>query len=373
MPNIFKLSHLLSLLPSLSSALVLGTVTLLFLLSGCRDTPEIPTENPPSPPTIRAADLSSLPEMEAAGFVYHDEAGNAGNVLDILKAKGMNMVRLRLWHTPTTTRSGWAEVKDMSDRIHAAGLGVWISLHYSDTWADPSQQATPMAWQGLDQTTLEDSVRAYTQKVVECMAPEIIQIGNEINNGFLYPSGTDTRPSERMALMIAGTEGARIASPDVQVMFHYAGFELSMSFIYEFKALDYDLIGLSYYPLWHGKEIDDLQGTIRRIHEVFNDRVVIAETAYPHTLAWNDNTNNIVGLEEQLILPEYPATPQGQSNFMERIRTITEAEFVKGFCYWGGEWVASDGPQSTNGSPWENQALFDFQGKLLPVADVFRE
>ena len=108
-------------------------------------------------------------------------------------------------------------------------------------------------------------------------------------------------------------------------------------------------------------------------YKTYNKEILIAETAYPFTLKWNDWTHNIVGLDEQLILPEYPATPEGQRKFIEQINILTkEVENGIGFCYWGGELIAWKGTQSTNASPWENQALFDFNNKALPVFREFK-
>ena len=99
---------------------------------------------------------------------------------------------------------------------------------------------------------------------------------------------------------------------------------------------------------------------------------MIAETAYPFTLGWNDWTNNIVGLENQLILPEFPATPQGQKNFVQQLKIMmTNLDGGIGLSYWGAELIAWNGPESSEGSPWENQALFDFNNQALPVIEVY--
>ena len=107
--------------------------------------------------------------------------------------------------------------------------------------------------------------------------------------------------------------------------------------------------------------------------DTYKKEVLIAETAYPFTLDWNDWTNNIVGLNEHLILPVYPATPLGQEAFITNLKTMVNAtQKGIGFCYWGGELVAFNGKESTNGSPWENQALYDFNNKALPVIKAFK-
>ena len=138
------------------------------------------------------------------------------------------------------------------------------------------------------------------------------------------------------------------------------------------NEVDYDIIGISYYPIWHGKSLNELKIQLNELSDSFGKQIMIAETAYPFTLDWNDWTNNIVGLENQLILPDYPATPEGQKNFIRDLKNlVTEVSNGIGFCYWGAELIAWDGENSENGSVWENQAVFDFSNKELPVLMEF--
>ncbi len=118
--------------------------------------------------------------------------------------------------------------------------------------------------------------------------------------------------------------------------------------------------------------MDDLQNQLSNLSINFNKEILIAETSYPFTLGWNDWTNNNVGLEEHLILPQYPASPQGQKDFIRDVKNlILEVNNGIGFCYWGADLIAWDGETSTNGSTWENQAVFDFDNKELPVLKEF--
>jgi arabinogalactan endo-1,4-beta-galactosidase len=128
---------------------------------------------------------------------------------------------------------------------------------------------------------------------------------------------------------------------------------------------------LSYYPLWHGQSLAVLSTTINQLSQAYNKKVLIAETSYPFTLGWNDWTNNLMGLSNQLI-PAYPASNLGQKNYLTAIRVLLESSTNGiGFSYWGSEWVAFRGTQATNGSPVENQALWDFNLNALPVMAVF--
>ena len=323
---------------------------------------------------IRGADLSRLPEMEEKGTTYYTGKGVAENALEIFQSAGMNVVRLRLWVHPASTHSSLQEVAAFSKRIHAAGLKVWLDLHYSDTWADPGHQTKPAAWANLNLQNLKDSVYAYTQYVVETIHPEYVQIGNEINNGFLWEDGRISHPAQFTALLKKGISATRDADTSIQIILHYAGYKGADWFfgLMEKYHLDYDIIGLSYYSWWHGKSLSTLQLTINQLATKYHKKVVIAETAYPFTLSWNDQTNNVVGDTSQLI-PGYPATETGQEAFLWKLRDILQNSSEEGgFCYWEPEWVSSKNQQSNTGSPWENLALFDFQNKVLPAMSVFR-
>ncbi|GMT46414.1 MAG: hypothetical protein IEMM0006_2246 [bacterium] len=330
--------------------------------------------NPPKDTFIRGADLSKLPELEEEEAVYYNRKGMAENALDIFKSAGLNTVRLRLWVHPSGVHSSLQEVAAFSKRIHKDGLKVWLDLHYSDTWADPGHQTKPPAWKNLNLQQLEDSVYAYTLHVVKVIQPEYVQIGNEINQGFLWNDGRLSHPVQFTTLLKKGIAAAREANPSIRIILHYAGYKGADWFfgLIEQYHVDYDIIGLSYYPWWHGKSLDTLQLTLNQLSEKYQKKVVIAETAYPFTLSWNDWTNNFIGNIDQLI-PGYPATEAGQEAFLWQLRTILQS--IKnggGFCYWEPEWVSIKGPQSTVGSPWENLALFDFQNKTLPAMSVFR-
>lgn len=349
--------------------LLILPLAFLFSCSDDRDCCVIPSTKD----LIRGTDISFLPEIEAAGVKFYDAANAEKNMLDILKASGVNTIRLRLWHTPESEHASLPEVKALAARVKAKGMNVWLALHYSDTWADPGHQTKPVAWSEVSFADLQDSVYLYTKKVVQEINPDIIQIGNEINGGFLLPDGGTDNVPNFVALLKKGIQAVRETSPNTQIMVHIAGFTVATWFYQQLKthAVDYDLIGLSYYPIWHGKNLATVQATINGLGASFNKPVVIAETAYPFSLLWEDWTNNIVGQDDQLI-PGYPATPQGQKNFLLKIREmLTESPSGHGFCYWGSEWVSFKGDQATNGSTWENQALFDFNNKALPALEAF--
>lgn len=320
---------------------------------------------------IKAVDLSFLPEAQSENAIYL----NSNELIDplkLLKSKGCNYIRVRLWHNPVTIHSSFDEVKSLCKRIRDAQMGVWLTVHYSDTWADPGHQQTPAAWSSLTFENLKIEVTNYTSQIIRELKPDIIQIGNEINTGFLHPFGhlinNEAQCIELLKTAINVVNNERRAT---KVMIHYAGLTGSSWFFDKMQSLNYDFIGISYYPIWHGQSLEFLNQTITNLGQTHQRPVIIAETSYPFTLGWNDWTNNVVGLDEHLI-PGFPATPEGQKDFMLAIKDMVSInQFAIGFAYWGAEWIAFRGPQATNGSSWENQAFWDFQGNTLPVIDIF--
>ncbi len=320
---------------------------------------------------IRAADLSFLPGIEAEGTIYYNLNGQQAPAMTILAEAGMNTVRVRLWHKPASMHSDLAEVKTFAAKIKAHGLKLWLSVHYSDTWADPGYQYKPEAWKNLEPAVLNDSIYNYTTRVVRALEPDYIQIGNEINSGFIWPEGHTSNPDQFLKMLASGCKAVRDNSDDCRIILHFAGYDGADDFFNLVRTIDYDLIGISFYPIWHGKNLNLLQSSIRILAVKYNKKLVIAETAYPFTLGWNDWTDNILGDSSQLI-PDFPPTPDGQQTFLEKIRRISESKpLLSGFAYWGAEWIAYRGPEAINGSPWENQALFDFNNKALPAISAF--
>lgn len=327
---------------------------------------------PPAQLPIRGVDASFIPEIKLSGVVTKNSNGEAEDMLTTLMNAGVNTIRLRIWKNPADGHSGFDEVASFSKEIKAKGLKVWLTVHYSDWWADPGKQTKPAEWQNVSFAQLKDSVYAYTKKITKEINPDYIQIGNEINNGMLWPDGSFTNISQLTQLLEQGIKAVRENSITSKIMIHYAGHQDAVSFFNQFPALDYDIIGLSYYPNWHGKDLDSLQNDLNLVGNTFNKEVVIAETSYPFTFEWNDNTGNVIGTAQQ-ILPAYPATPQGQLDFLNKIRSIvSKTKHGIGFCYWGAEWIAFKGKNATDGSSWENQALWDFDNKALPAMQVFK-
>lgn len=347
---------------------VISLFIFFFLVSCSSDNQEItPTET-----FIKAVDMSFLPLIESEGTTYKNASNTNEDALETLKKAGCNTIRIRIWHTPESSTSSFNEVKNFCQRIKNKGMKVWLCVHYSDTWADPGHQQKPQAWQNLSFEQLKIAVENYTATLATALQPEIMQIGNETNSGFLFPEGNLlTNENQFLTLLKAASVQIRTKSPNTKIMLHYAGIEGSTWFFSKTVTVDYDFIGLSYYPIWHGNNFNLLQNTITYLGENHNKKILVAETAYPFTLNWNDWTNNIVGTTDQLH-PDFEASNLGQKNFIIQLQnTIKSSKHGHGFCYWGAEWVAFRGTQATNGSSWENQALWDFNLKALPVLEAF--
>lgn len=361
--------------------LISGFLTLFVFLISCstnNETGENPAVEPPvaADSFIRAADLSFLPEIETSGVVLYNSNNQVEDMITTLKNTGCNTVRIRLWKNPANGRSGMAEVKALSQRVKQAGLKVCLTVHYSDTWADPAVQTTPAEWKNLSFTDLKTAVANYTSTILTEINPDIIQIGNEINSGLLWPQGNlINQEVQSISLLATASETIRGKAPNTKIMIHYAGVKASDTnwFFNKIKSVDYDYIGLSYYPIWHEKDLEVVKTAINTLGKTYSKKVIIAETAYPFTLGYNDWTNNIVGLDSQLV-SGYPATPDGQKNFVLAIKTLVkESEYGLGFAYWGGEWISFKGNQAANGSTFENQAFYDFNNRALPVLQAFNK
>ncbi|MEM8601397.1 MAG: glycosyl hydrolase 53 family protein [Bacteroidota bacterium] len=333
-----------------------------------------------APLPIRCADLSFEDEVVASGGQFGDGSDGA---LPLLADAGLNTVRLRLWHTPEPGRDDLADVLAAAARAEARGLDVLLALHYSDSWADPGKQTKPSAWAGLSPELLADSVYAYTRAVLTALRdqgtpPRYVQLGNEITVGMLWDTGrvggafdTPTQWAQLARLLAEGRAAVRDAlDDDVTVVLHIdRGADLAGAtwFFDRLRPLfdDFDVIGLSYYPWWHG-DLDAFTATLDGLAERYGRPLFIAETGYPWSLGFFDDTNNLVGLPDQ-VLPGFPATPAGQADFLAAVtNTVAAVPDGLGVCYWAPDWIAA--PRL--GSAWENVALFDDEGQLLPAASV---
>ncbi len=348
-------------------------------------------------PFITGLDLSYQPFLESRNVAYKDEAGQAiGDLVSWTQANGVNLVRLRLFHTPTSADPGVAfsnleRVLAYAKRVKASGNPFLLDIHYSDTWADPGSQIKPAAWSALSFEVLKDSVYAYTRRVLQTFEkegalPDFMQIGNETNPGFIWPEGrldwNDNSSWQKYVELVHAARRAVLeveqeSGKDIQTLIHYAGIENAPAFFEKLKTEQalFDIVGLSHYAYFHSQNMALIQQRLRELATSIQKPILIVETNYPFTLNWNDWTNNVVG-EEGHLVNGYPATPAGQKAYydfwVQILKNVPEG-LGMGFVWWAPDLVAFDGAQSPNGSAFENVCIFDFDNKALPVMDVFRE
>lgn len=345
----------------------------------------------PSGDFMKGFDASYVTRVEDKGGVYKTSSGKTQDIFTILANNGINYVRLRVWVNPAEGYCNKADVLALAARAKNAGLKILVDFHYSDSWADPSQQTKPAAWTSYTTAQLNQAVHDYTYDVISALSvqgtpADMVQVGNEIVHGMLWPTGkvvqgdatydTGSQWANFAALENSGIDGVKDANPNALIMVHIASGDLSeMHWFYDnlvANGVSFDIIGLSYYHNWHGS-IADLGGYLNDLSGRYGKPVVVTETSYPFTLGWNDWTNNVLGLEEQL-LSGYPATVAGQTAFLQAVVNAVQAvpdRQGKGVFYWGGEWIATSS-EDPDGSTWENQALFSFQSKALSTFSVFK-
>jgi arabinogalactan endo-1,4-beta-galactosidase len=242
---------------------------------------------------ILGADISFLPQLEDKGIKFTDKAGQE-DAIQILKTHGFNYIRLRIFNDPGAD-SGYSpkkafcdleHTKKMALRIKAAGMKFLLDFHYSDTWADPGKQFKPAAWKNLDFAQLQQAVRSYTRDVISALksqgtTPDMVQIGNEINHGMIWPDGSNAHPDTLAAFLKAGIAGVKEIDPSIRIMLHIAcgGQNVeSRSFIDNMLArhLEFDVIGESYYPQWHGS-LQQLQDNLNDLSARYKKDIVVVE------------------------------------------------------------------------------------------------
>ena len=312
-------------------------------------------------------DISLLPSYEAKGAEYYDEAGAPiDDPLAFFASKGMNAMRLRLFVQPAHASAedkGQGVCQDLdyivplAKRVKQAGLRLLLDFHYSDSWADPAKQWTPRAWQGLDDETLADSLAQYTRRVLrrlkaEGATPDLIQTGNEISYGMLwgaesegyakacYPDAPKANWQRFARLLRRATEVCREECPEARIILHtervsvsqqqdnahYAALSYFVARAKEYQ-IDYDILGLSYYPYFHGA-LSELEGAIRLLESEASDKeVMVVETGYPYAWAVPGTTYDATST--------WSYSAEGQRQFVDDLVTMLRRhEAVTGLFWW---------------------------------------
>jgi arabinogalactan endo-1,4-beta-galactosidase len=348
------------------------------------------------------ADLSYVNQIEDHGGIYKD-SGQVRDVFKIFKNHGTNLIRLRIWHNPVWTKEVYgtkgtqlySDLKDVEKSITRAkgnGMAVCLDFHYSDTWADPGHQDPPKAWKDIsDISVLKDSIYNYTFQTLKYLdgkglMPEMVQVGNEINCGMLitgltagFPdlNGCNDKWINLGEVINSGIKAIRDVSADSQVktkiLLHVADpknitwwFD---NIINNAKVSDFDIIGFSYYPLWHTTiDFYELPLLVYQVAKKYNRKVMILETAYPWTKDGADNYNNSFG--SQTPVTGYDYSVEGQKKILQDFTQAMITNGLSGIIYWEPDWITSDlkDPWGT-GSSFENSTFFDFDGNTLPSID----
>lgn len=372
---------------------------ILFLVNCQDNNPEV--DNPlleDKIPTAQSSlllgvDLSYVNEIETCSEGYYLNS-NKTDVYKIFNQKGAHLVRVRLWHNPAlmpptfSPFSGLEDVEKTLLRAKTNGMEALLAIHYSDTWADPSKQWIPDAWKNIsDIQILGDSLYRYTYSTLEKLGnknllPEMVQVGNEINSEILQPINTLKSKIDWLRnsfLLKKGIQAVRDYSSStgkkIEIMLHIAQPENVEGFFdeaFSFGVTDFDWIGFSYYPKWSDVPLTQIGENIKKFISKYNKKVMIVETAYPYSLENFDEQSNL--LFTDALEPGYPATPEGQKQFMIALTKEVMSAGGLGVLYWEPAWVANScSTLFGTGSSWENATFFDARDRneVLPVFDFF--
>lgn len=326
-------------------------------------------------------DISMLPKYEAHGNPYYDINGNRIEPLKLFKQLDWNAMRVRLFVEPSKASKediGSGVVQDLpfviqlGKQIKEAGFKFMLDFHYSDSWADPAKQTTPSSWSRADANALKDTLYNYTKRCLTVLkeqgaTPDFIQIGNEISYGMLWNTGKAYPSSDQnwnvfSDFLNSASKACREVCPKTKIIIHIERSgqpDVCQSYFNRIKAynVDYDIIGLSYYPFWHN-DLSVLSNTLNKLAQSFPDKKVqIVETAYYYQ--WFPES----GIEHDFRY-KWPATAEGQRKFTEDlINELKKHENVNGLYWWFPE-------ENGNGviDNWINRGLFDDNnGKALPA------
>ena len=365
----------------------------------------------------RGMDASAVLALENSGVKYYNFDGEKQDVFMTLAQAGVNYIRLRVWNDPYDENgNGYgggnndvATAIALGQRATKYGMKVCIDFHYSDFWADPKKQFVPKAWEGMDIEEKSDALYNFTLESLTQLLDAgvnvgMVQIGNEINNGM---SG-ETDVANVRKLLTAGSKAVREAAAnsgkEILVAVHYTNIDDMKKLDtlltgLQVKEIDYDIVGLSFYPYWHGT-IEDLKNAIIHIRDTYGKKVYVAENAYCYTAEDGDGSaNSVEGTDD--LAEGYSASVQGQANEVRDVCAAASEAGAEGVFYWEGTWIPvgpadadnsdlwekygsgwassyasgydpKDAGQYYGGCSWDNQAMFDFTGHPLASLNVFK-
>lgn len=362
---------------------------------------------------IKGFDISSLSEVERCGGRFFDK-GVEKDALEILKSYDGNWIRIRVWNDPYSDEgesygAGGCDIENMVQLARRAkhnGFNWLLCLHYSDFWADPGKQYLPKAWEGKSVDELEQAVYDFTKEILnicekEDIMPGMVAVGNELSNGLMWPVAKWPEFDNIARFVKAGARAVREISPDIKVMIHLDNggkIELYEEWFDNFieRGGDFDVIGLSYYPFWHGG-LDGLKANLENCAKRYGRELVIAEVSMGHTMESYARYEQLSDKERKgaATKPElaanvpFPMTEQGQSDFiqavMDILKGIPEGK-GRGIFWWEPAWIPVPGSGWANkpgweyvrekgpgGNEWANQALFDYEGNSLQALKTIKD
>jgi len=361
----------------------------------------------------KGMDISTIREVESLGGKFYDH-GEEKDVFEILRNYGTNAVRIRLWNDPysedgTPYGAGTNDLPtaiELAKRAKAQGMEVLLCMHYSDFWADPGKQRVPKAWRGMDADQLTKAVYDYTRETLLAMRdagayPDLIQIGNELTNGLLWPIGKKPAYDNIARFVSAGIRAVRSLDKEMPVMIHLdnggnAAMYRDWFDHYMERGEDFQIIGLSYYPFWHGT-LEELQSNMNDLAVRYGKELVIAEVSMGFTMEdygaceklAKDQRKGYATKPELVEKLQFPMSKEGQADFMKALFSVMDQvpeNKCRGFFYWEPAWIPVPGSGWANeealkyieekgpgGNEWANQALFDYNGQSLPALKVIRD
>ena len=357
----------------------------------------------------RGMDVSAVLALENSGVKYYNFDEEEQDVFMTLAQVGVNYIRLRVWNNPYDENgNGYgggnndvATAITLGQRATKYGMKVCIDFHYSDFWADPKKQFVPKAWEGMDIEEKSDALYNFTlENLTQILDAGVdvgmVQVGNEINNGMCG----ETDASNVRKLLASGSKAVRDAATasgkDILVAVHYTNIDDMKKLDtlltgLQVKEIDYDIVGLSFYPYWHST-MDDLKNAIIHVRDTYGKMVYVAENAYCYTSEDGDGSaNSIKGTDD--LAEGYSASVQGQANEVRDVCAAASEAGAEGIFYWEGTWIPvgpadadnsaiwekygsgydpKDAGQYYGGSSWDNQAMFDFTGHPLASLNIFK-
>lgn len=363
---------------------------------------------------ILGIDVSTYLEELEHGAKFYD-GGAEIDPLDAFRANGVDYMRIRVWNNPKSLSGEpyLAGSCDMDVYVKLARLAqskdykILLDFHYSDFWADPGKQMIPKAWINYGIDEMVEAVYEFTKDCLEIakregVAPDMIQVGNEITNGMLWPIGKLEIDGKRgnygnfCRLVDAGCRACRQARPSAEIVLHLERSN-DKAVYQEFFAemaranIDYDIIGASYYPYWHGTPaqlFDNLNAC-----RVFGKKIMVMELGYGFTdkgYVRDGKENRLVIDADRAYVPgiteKYPLNPLGQAEFIGDFMKLAEENNIDGVFYWEPLWLPGEGicwaseagqayiheEGKSTANEWANQCLFDYEGQKLPAFDRFK-